>query len=153
MRLGWLMAAVLAAGGAAQAQEIVPIPADEVDVSKPEDLYKLEPGRWHLARQLWAGTEPCTPTQCEAGFTTGDLVVSAEHNGSSVTIIAALRGCSATAFSELDIGDKASGGERKKIAKQVQRVIKGLGKTCNITPPTVTALTGDWLFPEPPATS
>ncbi|MBO9517668.1 MAG: hypothetical protein J7493_06335 [Porphyrobacter sp.] len=148
MRMTWVAAAALGIGTAVLAQEIVEIPADEVDISKPEDLYKLPPGRWHLAKQLWAGSEPCMPTQCEAGFTSGDLVVSAEHNAGRVTIIAALRGCPSTAFSELDIGDKASGSERSKVAKQVQRVVKGLGKTCKVTPPTVPALTGDWLFPD-----
>ncbi|WP_156457772.1 hypothetical protein [Altererythrobacter sp. Root672] len=151
MRMTWLIAAALGVGTGVMAQEIVEIPASEVDVAKPEDLYKLEPGRWHLARQLWAGSEPCSPTQCEAGFTSGDLVVSAEHSAGKVTIVAALRGCPSTAFSELDIGDKASKSERSKIAKQVQRVVKGLGKTCNVTPPAVTALTGDWLFPDPAA--
>ena len=63
MRVSWFASLALCLAGAAAAQEIVPIPSSEVDVSKPEDLYKLEPGRWHLARQLWAGTEPCTPTQ------------------------------------------------------------------------------------------
>lgn len=147
MRMTWLIAAALGVGTGVLAQEIVEIPASEVDVSKPEDLYKLEPGRWHLARQLWAGSEPCSPTQCEAGFTSGDLVVSAEHNAGTVTIIAALRGCPSTAFSELDVGDKASKSERGKVAKQVQRVVKGLAKTCKITPPVVPALAGDWLFP------
>lgn len=147
MRKTWLVAAALGVGTAALAQEIVEIPASEVDVAKPDDLYKLAPGRWHLARQLWAGSEPCSPTQCEAGFTSGDLVVSAEHSSGKVTIVAALRGCPSTAFSELEVGDKASKSERSKIAKQVQRVIKGLGKTCKVTPPAVPALTGDWLFP------
>ena len=60
---------------------------------------------------------------------------------------AAWRGCSSTAYSELDIGDEASKGERKKIAKQVQRVVKGLGKTCKAEMPEVAPLAGDWLYP------
>lgn len=147
MRLCLMLALVVATPGAALAQRIVEVPSGEVDVAKPEDLYSLPPGQWHLARQLWRGREPCTPTQCEAGFTSGDLVVSAEHDGPSVTITAAWRGCSATAFSQLDIGDEASKGERKKIAKQVERVVKGLGKTCKVEMPEVAPLTGDWLFP------
>jgi len=128
------------------------VPSSEVDVAKPEDLYSRAPDRWHLARELWQGDDPCTETQCEAGYTTGDLAVSAERNGPSVTITAAWRGCSATAYSQLDIGETASKGERKKIAKQVQRVVKGLGKTCKVeTMPVVAPLTGDWLFPPEPA--
>ena len=152
MRWALLMALSIAAVPA-QAQRIVELQPGEVDLTRPNDLYDLEPGRWHLARQLWQGNDPCTPTECEAGYTSGDLVVSAEHSGSKVTIIAALRGCASSAFSELDIGDTASKSERKRIAKQVQRVVKGLGKTCKVSPPTVVALTGDWLFPAPPAAS
>jgi hypothetical protein len=154
MRLSLLLAAALVAPTTALAQQIVEVPASEVDVAKPEDLYSLPPGRWHLARQLWRGNEPCTPTQCEAGYTAGDLVVSAERDGPSVVITAAWRGCSSTAYSEIDVGDEASKGERKKIAKQVQRVVKGLGKTCQVeTMPVVAPLTGDWLFPPEPAAS
>ena len=135
------------------AQRIIEVPSSEVDVAKPEDLYARAPDRWHLARELWRGDEPCTATQCEAGYTSGDLAVSAERNGPSVIVTAAWRGCSATAYSQLDIGDTASKGERKKIAKQVQRVVKGLGKTCKADMPVVAPLTGDWLFPETAAAS
>ncbi len=65
-----------------------------------------------------------------------------------MAITASLRTCSSTAYSQLDIGDNASKGERKKIARQVQRVVKGLGKTCKVEMPEVAPLTGDWLFPE-----
>ena len=147
MRLCLMLAIAVAIPGAAHAQRIVEVPAADVDVVKPEDLYSLPPGRWHLARHLWRGSEPCTPTECEAGYTTGDLVVSAEHNGPFVIIVAAWRGCTSTAYSELEIGDEASKGERKKIARQVERVVKGLGKTCDAEMPEVTPLTGDWLFP------
>ena len=152
MRLPLLIAATLAVAAApAGAQRIVEVPASEVDVARPEDLYSRAPDRWHLARELWRGDDPCTDTQCEAGYTSGDLAVSAERNGHSVTITASWRGCGSTAYSQLDIGERASKGERKKIAKQVQRVVKGLGKTCKAEMPEVAPLTGDWLFPEPVA--
>jgi hypothetical protein len=147
MRLSLLLAAVLALPDAAHAQRIVEVPASEVDIAKPEDLYSRAPGQWHLARQLWQGSEPCTPTQCEAGYTSGNLAVSAERDGPSVTITAAWRGCASTAYSTLDLGDEVSNGEKKKIAKQVQRVVRGLGKTCRAEMPVVAPLAGDWLFP------
>jgi len=151
MRL-FLIAAMLAAVAPASllAQRIVEVPASEVDIAKPEDLYSRAPDQWHLARQLWQGGEPCTATQCEAGYTSGNLVVSAERNGADVTITAAWRGCGATAYSLIDVGDEASKGERKKIARQVQRVVKGLGKSCKAEMPVVAPLTGDWLFPVEP---
>ncbi len=155
MRLPLMIAMTLALAAApAGAQRIVEVPSSDVDVARPEDLYSRAPDRWHLARELWRGDEPCTATQREAGYSSGDLAVSAERNGPSVTITAAWRGCSATAYSQLDIGDRASKGERKKIAKQVQRVVKGLGKTCKVeTMPVVAPLAGDWLFPEPATAS
>jgi len=153
MRLPLLLAFALALPGAALAQRIIEVPSSEVDVAKPEDLYAREPGRWHLARELWRGDEPCTGTQCEAGYTSGDLAVSAERDGPSVIITATWRGCSSTAYSQLDLGDTVSKGERKKVAKQVQRVIKGLGKTCKVEMPEVAPLIGDWLFPELAAAS
>jgi hypothetical protein len=155
MRLCLTLAVALVATGPAFAQRIVEVPASEANVVRPEDLYSMPPGRWHVARQLWRGSEPCTPAQCEAGYTVGDLVVSAEHDGQKVFIVASWRGCSSTAYSELDIGDEASKGERKKIAKQVGRVVKGLGKTCKVELPEVAPLTGDWLFPaaEPEVTA
>jgi hypothetical protein len=153
MRLFLLLGLALAMPASAFAQRVVEVPASEVDVAKPEDLYARAPDRWHLARELWQGDDPCTDTQCEAGYTSGDLAVSAERNGPSVTITAAWRGCSSTAYSQLDIGDTASKGERKKIARQVQRVVKGLGKTCKAEMPVVAPLTGDWLFPAGPESS
>jgi hypothetical protein len=157
MRFAWAIAlALAAAGSAAQAQRIVEVPASQASVTRPEDLYQLEPGRWHVGRQLWQGDEPCTSLECEAGFTQGDLVVSAYHKADKVFIIAAMRTCASPAFSELDIGDKASSSERRKVGKQVERVVRGLGKTCKMTMPTVPALAGDWLFPAvaaPAATS
>ncbi|HEU4650707.1 MAG TPA: hypothetical protein VFS49_04770 [Croceibacterium sp.] len=142
-----IAATVVAVAAPCAAQRIVEVPAGEVDVAKPEDLYARPPGRWHLARELWRGDEPCTETQCEAGYTSGDLAVSAERNGPSVAITAAWRGCASTAYSQLDIGETASKGERRKIAKQVERVVKGLGKTCKAEMPEVAPLTADWLFP------
>jgi len=146
-RIAWAIALAFAAAGAAQAQRIVEVPASEANVTRPEDLYQLEPGRWHLGKQLWQSDEPCTSIECEAGFTQGDLVVSAYHKADKVFIIASMRTCASPAFSELDIGDKVSSSERRRVGKQVERVLSGLGKTCKMTTPTVPALTGDWLFP------
>jgi hypothetical protein len=147
MRPCLTIAVALVIPGAASAQRIVEVPASEANVARPDDLYARPPGQWHLARQLWEGNEPCTETQCEAGYTTGDLAVSVERAGGAISITAALRTCSSTAYSQLDVGDNASKGERRKIARQVERVIKGLGKTCDLEMPEVAPLTGDWLFP------
>jgi len=79
MRVPFLIVATFAAAAAsAGAQRVVEVPASDIDVAKPEDLYSLPPGRWHLGRQLWQGSDPCTATQCEAGFTAGALVISGD---------------------------------------------------------------------------
>jgi hypothetical protein len=139
------LAACLSASAAAQ--EIVEVPADKANVPRPDDLYQLPPNQWHFAKQLWEGNEACAQQQCEAGYTSGDLVVSVEHAAEFVRIIAALRGCAASAYSEVEVGQKPSKSARKRVAKQVQRVVKGLGQTCKSAPPVVPALDPALLFP------
>lgn len=132
------------------AQEIVKVPASEAStVARPDDLFNLPPGQWHFARRLWDGSEPCTPTECEAGFTTGDLVVSAEHSGKFVRIIAGHRNCASTGFSEVEVGTKPGKPTFQRIRKQVERVVKGVSKTCQLSIPAVPALDAAQLFPRP----
>src|SRR6476659_5395767 len=58
---------------ALHAQEIVEVPASKANVARPDDLFNLPPGQWHMAKSLAGGAEPCVSDQCEAGFTSGDL--------------------------------------------------------------------------------
>ena len=74
-------------------------------------------------------------------------ILARPRPGPTVTITAAWRGCGSTAYSQLEIGDRASSGERKKIAKQVKRVVRGLGKTCKAEMPEVAPPPGGWPFP------
>jgi hypothetical protein len=148
-----LCTGLLALSAGAQAQEIVKLPPGSgSNVSRPDDLFALAPDQWHFARQLWQGREPCTQEQCEGGFTSGDLVVSVEHSGKYVRIIAGARNCPSAAFSEMEPGKKPSKSARKRVAKQVATVVKGLGKTCKATLPAVAPLDVALLFPQPPAT-
>jgi hypothetical protein len=143
--------ALLALPAMAHAQEIVKLPPGSgSNVTRPDDLFALPPDQWHFARQLWQGSEPCTVDQCEAGFTSGDLVISVEHAGKFVRIIAGLRTCEATAHSEMEPGKKPGKSTRKRVAKQVGTVVKGLGKTCKVTMPAVAPLDVALLFPQPP---
>ena len=142
---------LLVLAGAALGQEIIKLPAGTESVARPDDLFELPPGQWHFARQLWQGREPCAHDQCEAGYTTGDLVVSVEHSGEYVRIISGLRGCESTAFSEMNSGKKPSSYTRKRIARQVNTVVKGLGKTCKVKLAKVAPLDAAQLFPAPPA--
>jgi hypothetical protein len=139
--------ALLLAPAVLQAQHIEKVPASEAQVSRPDDLFALPPGQWHMARSLALGAEPCAPDQCEAGFTSGTLVVSVEHAKEFVRIIAGFSGCEQTAFSELEVGTKPGKSKFGRVAKQVQRVVKGLAKTCKMTAPEVPALDAARLFP------
>lgn len=131
-----------------QAQEIVKIPAKEVpSVARPDDLYTLPPGQWHFAKQLWSGNEPCDDKHCEAGYTSGDLVVSVERSEKNIRLIAGLRNCEAVGFSEMAPGNKLGKSEGKRVAKQVKNVVKGIAKTCNTSAPDVPALDVAQLFP------
>ena len=130
------------------AQEIVKVDAKEAPtVSRPDDLFTLPPGQWHYAKQLWSGNEPCDDKHCEAGFTSGDLVISVERSEKYARLIAGFRNCEAVAFSEMEPGNKPGKYNRKKISKQVKNVVKGLAKSCNTTAPEVANLDAALLFP------
>ena len=131
------------------AQEIVKVDAkDAPTISRPDDLFALPPGQWHYAKQLWSGTEPCDDKHCEAGFTSGDLVISVERSEKYARLIAGFRNCEAVAFSEMEPGNKPGKYNRKKVAKQVSSVVKGLAKSCNATAPAVADLDVALLFPK-----
>ena len=140
--------ALLFASAAVQAQEIVEVPASKANVARPDDLFNLPPGQWHMAKSLSGGAEPCASDQCEAGFTSGDLVVSVEHSKDFVRIIAGLKGCERTAYSEVEVGSKPGKPTFGRVAKQVDRVLKGLGKQCSLTVPAVPKLEAAQLFPK-----
>jgi len=146
-----LCASLIGVAAAGHAQEIVKLPPGAAaDVSRPDDLFELPAGQWHYAKRLWEGREACTDAQCEAGFTAGDLVVSAEHAGRFVRIIAGVRDCTATAFSEMETGQQPSKWMRKRVATQVRTVVKGLKKSCRATLPAVAPLDARRLFAAPP---
>ena len=145
---GSLLPALLLLSSAASAQEIVEVPASKANVARPDDLFALPPGQWHMAKSLSGGSEACAPDQCEAGFTSGDLVVSVEHAKDFVRIIAGFKGCEKTAYSELEVGSKPGKPTFGRVAKQVNQVVKGLGKTCSMTVPAVPKLEVAQLFPK-----
>jgi len=143
-------ALALALASVVQAQEIIEVPESEARIARPDDLFSLPPGQWHLSRSFSQGRAPCEPTQCEAGFTSGDLVVSVEHAGNFVLIIAGFRGCDRVAFREVEVSPKAGSPTFGRISNHMKRVVKGLKKSCGITPPEVPKLEVAQLFPKPP---
>ena len=131
-----------------QAQEIVKVEAKEAPtVARPDDLFQLPPGQWHFAKQLWSGNEPCDAEHCEAGYMSGDLVVSVERSEKYIRLIAGLRNCEAVGFSEMVPGNNLKKYEGKRVAKQVKNVVKGVAKTCKTTAPGVPALDVAQLYP------
>ena len=141
-------ALALTLASAVQAQEIVEVPASKANVSRPDDLFALPPGQWHMAKSVALGSDPCVSDQCEAGFTSGDLVVSVEHAKDFVRIIAGFKGCERTAYSETEVGSKPGKPTFGRVAKQVEQVVKGLAKTCKMTAPDVPELEVAQLFPK-----
>jgi hypothetical protein len=146
-RLIPLLALALASTGA-QAQEIVEVPASRANISRPDDLFALPPGQWHMARSIALGSEPCAPDQCEAGFTSGELVISVEHSKEFVRIIAGFKGCERTAYSETEVGSKPGRPSFERLSRQVDQVVKGLAKTCNMPAPSTPKLEVSQLFPK-----
>jgi hypothetical protein len=148
MRAILLTSLALLTSATAVAQEIVEVPASTANVSRPDDLFALPPGQWHMAKSLAQGSEPCVSDQCEAGFTSGDLVVSVEHAKDFVRIIAGFRGCERTAYTETEVGSKPGKPTFGRVSKQVKQVVKGLSKTCNRIAPAVPKLEVAQMFPK-----
>jgi hypothetical protein len=142
LRVRWIpvIATMLGFSAPGIAQEILEVPASKANVARPDDLFSLPPGQWHIAKSLAQGSEPCVSDQCEAGLTTGDLVVSVEHAEDFVRIISGLKGCGRTAYSEVEVGAKPGKPTFRRVANQLDRVVKGLGKTCNMAVPAIPKL-------------
>jgi hypothetical protein len=149
MRLGsavLLPAALFAAPLAAQ--HIEKIEASKAPtVYRPDDLFHLAPGQWHYAKHLWEGSDACVLDQCEAGFTSGDLVLSVEHSKGWVRVMAGFRNCAPVAFSEIETGKSPDRYLRSKVEKQVAQVVKGAAKSCSVTAPAVANISVASMFP------
>ena len=150
MRFQMLCAlAALSLPTSASAQQIVKVPEAEANVSRPDDLFKLPAGQWFVARELWqGGRDPCDSDACEAGFNSGDLVVSVEHAKGFVQVVAGFRNCQSVGFSEVEVGDKADSYERSRVSDLIKKVVKGLEKTCSMKAPSVPKLDVASMFPK-----
>ena len=149
MRILNLVAAALVVGaGGASAQEIVEVPASKADVARPDDLFRLPPGQWYTAKLLAQGSDPCTPSACEAGFNSGDLVVSVEHAGQFSRVIAGFRGCDAVAFNEVETGVSPGSTLRGELSNLIRKAVKAAEKSCKVKAPKVPKLDVASLFPK-----
>lgn len=130
------------------AQRIEKIDASKApNVYRPDDLFHLAPSQWHYAKHLWQGTEPCTDEQCEAGFTSGGLVLSVEHSKGWVRVMAGFHDCAPVAFSELETGKSPGRSLRSKVERQVGQVVKGAAKSCKVSAPPVANISIASMFP------
>ena len=130
------------------AQHIEEIAASKApNVYRPDDLFQLPPGQWHYAKHLWQGADPCTDEQCEAGYNSGDLVVSVEHTKGWVRVMAGFRNCAPVAFSEIETSKTPGRYSRSKVERQLGQVVKGAAKTCRVTAPAVANLSVASMFP------
>ena len=148
MRTSLIVAPMLGIlSGMLTAQEVVKLPASsQPSVTRPDDLFRLPPGTWYFGRALWKDDSPCDEKTCEAGFNSGDLVVSAERSGKFVRVIAGLKNCESVGFSEIEAGDKPGKYTRGKVADLVSKVTKGLSQTCKVQTPEVPRLEAVHLF-------
>ena len=148
MRRTLITAFALAAASAAQSQEIVEVPASKAGVSLPEDIFVLPPGQWYVSKQVSQGSEPCTPDACEAGFNSGNLVISVEHAKEYVRVIAGFRGCQSVAFQEFETGTRPGKYSRGEVSNLIKKVVKAAEKTCKVKAPSVPKLDVAALFPK-----
>jgi hypothetical protein len=122
----------------------------ESGVVLPEDLFALPPGQWFMARQVSQGNVPCAPGACEAGFNSGNLVVSVEHAKDHVRVIAGFRDCQGVAFQEIETGERPGSYQRRQVSGLIKDVIKGAEKSCKLKAPRVPKLDVGAMFPKPP---
>ena len=148
-----LAAALLLPLQPARASQVEEVPGGTPDTPVlPEDLFRLPPDTWVFARELWKGDEACTADECEAGYTSGDLVISVERNKTYVRIIAGFRGCVSVSWNEYEVGNKASSADARAIAKRIKKSVGTSAKYCKVEAPSVVTLDAGKLFPTPPQT-
>jgi len=129
------------------AQEIVKVKASEANVARPDDIFGLPAGQWYVAKAVTQGTEPCTAEACEAGFNSGDLVISVEHANEWTRVIAGFRGCEAVAYQEAQTGIKPGSSQRGDVSHLLKKVVKAAEKSCGKKAPSVPKLDVKSLFP------
>lgn len=141
------VAALAFVAAPAGAQEIVKVKASEANVTRPDDMFALPQGQWFVSKLISQGSEPCTTEACEAGFTSGDLVISVEHAGEWTRVIAGFRNCEAVAFQETQTGNKPGSSARGEVANLLNKVVKAAEKSCNAKAPSVPKLDIKSLYP------
>ena len=147
MHFRYLPAILVSSAFPASAQDIVKVPVSEAGVTLPEDIFNIPAGQWYVARQVSQGNEPCTADACEAGFNSGDLVISVEHAKENTRVIAGFRGCEAVAFQEARTGIKPSASQRGEVSHLLKKVVKAAEKSCNVKAPSVPKLDVKSLYP------
>lgn len=147
MRVRYLPATLALIAAPAAAQDIVKVPVSEAGVTLPEDIFSLPPGQWFVARQVSQGNEPCTAEACEAGFHSGDLVISVEHAKDYTRVIAGFRNCQAVAFQETQTGNAPGSSARGEVSNLLRKVVRAAEQSCKLKAPKVPKLDVKSLFP------
>lgn len=147
MRMPLIVLALTLLAAPSFAQEIVNVPASQAGVGLPEDIFALPAGQWYVARQVSLGNEPCTADACEAGFNSGDLVISVERAKDYVQVIAGFRGCQAVAFQEVQTGLTPGASRRGEVSHLLKKVVKAAEQSCKLKAPKVPKLDVASLFP------
>jgi hypothetical protein len=86
-----LAAAALAASTLGFAQ----ISVAEGAPASPDYLYQLPERQWAIGGTLAGQRTDCGADACEAGYRSGDLVLSVRRNPSQIQAVAGVRGCNA----------------------------------------------------------
>ena len=142
-----LAAALLFTPQLSMAQKVEEVRGSADAPKLPEDLFALPPGTWAFAKHLWQGDAPCTADQCEAGYTSGDLVVSVDRHNDYIRVVAGFSGCQSVAWNDYEIGKKASDRDSKTIAKRLKKTVGTSAKYCKAHAPAIAVLDARQLFP------
>lgn len=71
----------------------------------PEYLFRLPDRQWAVGSNLAGARGSCAPETCEAGYHSGDLVLSVQRGGGELVAVAGVRGCSQVAARRIAPGE------------------------------------------------
>jgi len=91
----------------------------------PDYLFALPEGEWVFGEKLWEGPAGCQPDLCEAGYHSGDLVLSIVRGLNYVQAVAGMRGCGGVSYNVVNL-DEWSGISSEQWLANVSRMARSL---------------------------
>jgi hypothetical protein len=112
----------------------VPAPADPPP-SRPDYLFALPEREWVFAKLLWQGRESCTAELCEAGYHSGDMVVSLIRVRDAANVVAGVRDCSTVSYNYVrpdQVAGLSPEQRHARLSDIVRNIAAFIHRNCNL---------------------